>query len=238
MALKKAATQKQLQLAEQSRKSSLCARFVQTLRFANVLGALGILGVSITLVVLSCYHVADTSKACAERSTGECYRIATQAAAFIGIAFFSAGFALLTLITESSATSTSTRHIRAHCVARHFGFMVNNVWRGLFSVFCGLATAWVGRAYKEMERSAAADQAYLGLLVIGAFNFGVGLLYMLFGGCNCIASDPLHQEFADFETAHHMYRAIIVKERYVGPGAGPTQMRFPNRIVRVSTRAL
>jgi hypothetical protein len=60
-----------------------------------------------------------------------------------------------------------------------------NVFKGLFSFFCGLLVAWLGRVYEREEGTASARAAGLALFVVGMVNGGVGLLYIFFGACNC-----------------------------------------------------
>ena len=50
----------------------------------------------------------------------------------------------------------------------------------------------------------------IALFVVGMFNVGVGVVYIFFGSCDCIAveSTPLKQEFRDYAVAMRMYKDV------------------------------
>lgn len=191
-------------ISQDARRSVWCSRFFATLRFANVLGALAILSVAITLAILAAVHIGQSSEACSDPNGANCKVVASgaRAATFIVIAVILSFFSFLSLAADGC---------RARCVARFFGFMAYNVWKGLFSIFCGLSVSWIGNEYKEADgNSAAATAADIALFIVGMFNVGVGLVYVFFGSCDCIAveSTPLKQEFRDYAVAMRMYRDV------------------------------
>jgi len=194
-------------MAEQSRSSTLCHRFFQLLRLSNLLAGVGIVGAGCAVIIIAAIHVEDIKEACTgdESSAGECYQVGTQVGIFVVIGLICFVFASLTIATEGC---------RCRCVARFFGFMAYNSLRGLYSIFCGLAVAWVGRAYKDAESGTAlSNAAYLALFVIGLYNVGVGTIYLLFGCCAFIQADTLKQEFADYKMAMTRYRPMAAEER-------------------------
>lgn len=191
-------------ISKDARRSVWCSRFFATVRFANILGALAILGVAITLAILAAVHIGQISEACSDPNGNNCTALAsgTRAATFIVIAVILSFLSFLSLAADGC---------RARCVARFFGFMAYNVWKGTFSIFCGLAVSWIGNEYKEADgNSAAATALDIALFIVGMFNVGVGFVYIFFGSCDCIAveSTPLKQEFRDYAVAMRMYRDV------------------------------
>ena len=77
-------------ISQDARRSVWCSRFFATLRFANVLGALAILSVAITLAILAAVHIGQSSEACSDPNGANCKVVASgaRAATFIVIATF------------------------------------------------------------------------------------------------------------------------------------------------------
>ena len=210
----KYAVKKHAVLAKAARGSTWCTRFLTMLRVLNVLGALAIVGVAIVLTTLASIHIANAESTCREAQSANsdnnnCIHVAFEmgrrAAVYIVISFLFLCFAGLTIATDGC---------QARCVARFFGFMAYNVWKGFFSIFCGLGVAWIGNEYQQVDRGSSAVAADLALFAIGMLNCGVGLLYVFFGSCNCIsvASTPLKKEFSDYRVALRMYREVSRSE--------------------------
>ena len=209
-------------MAKSARNHACCVRFFALMRFLNIIGAVAILCVAVVLIILASLKIVHANDTCSDpdeevqqRCVSVAFYAASRAATFIVVSIFLLGFASLIIAADGC---------RARCVARFFGFMAYNVWKGLFSIFCGLAVAWVGNEYNDgTALDAAAD---LALKVIGMFVAGVGLAYMLFGSCNCIhiASTPLKQEFHDYREALRMYHEVAKKEKETHAGAGSSAM--------------
>lgn len=194
-------------LAETARDSERWIRFFKALRAVTVLNAISIVGVAISLAIIAVSSIANGS--------------GNGAVGFLLISLFMLGFSSLILATEG---------LQARCVARFFGFMSLNVWKGLYIVSCGLAVSWVGNVYKVMDNySPGASTFDVATFVIGMANVGAGLAWMLFGSCNFVAirATPLKEEFANYRAAMLMFHEIARKEQQTGTDQVTVTIRRP-----------
>ena len=191
------AIKKQAVIAELAQNDERLMKFFKGLRATTLLGAVGTAGAAIVLAIMSIGSILSGTAI-------------NGAFSFVIVAALMVGAASLTIATEGP---------RAKCVARFFGFMSLNVWKGLYSVFCGLFDAWIGMVYKVYDNySPGATTFDTVLFWIGIVNVLAGVAWMVFGGCNFVGNGttPLKEEFANYAAAMRMFQEIERKERQTG----------------------
>ena len=191
------AIKKQAIIAEAAQKDQKLIQFFKALRIMTVVGAVSIGGAALGLAFMAIGAIVGGTAM-------------TGAYSFILIALFMLGFAALLIATEG---------LRAKCVARFFGFMSLNVWKGLYCLLLGMSAMWIGNVYKVLDDySPGATTFDTVLFIIGIVNVCVGLAWMAFGGCNFIGNEttPLKEEFANYAAAMRMFQEIERKERQTG----------------------
>jgi hypothetical protein len=213
-----AAAKQQKAAADSARGSTCCRRFFHLLRVLNLLAALT--NIFLVLLLLGVYTMApdetDSMRPCMLADL-QCRKVLEDKVAFVGVSVTLCWWASLTVGAECC---------RCLCLARYFGFIASPLGKGVYSIFCGLATAWFGNFLDDSGFVVGAFTGLLGegrvlggadaslmLFGVGMASVATGLMYALFGWCNCIAPDALACELRDYRLAMRSYRGGLMSDQ-------------------------